>query len=268
MFWEWLGSSPQAPTILAFHGFGGSGQDFEPVAKALDRLGLNWIAPHAHRFASRDFENEVSSSMREAFLLSIHEKVKASGVRRPIVMGYSMGGRIALQYALKYKEFIRGLILVGTTPGISSANLMLERRQMEAAWIQKIKDEGVVAFQSYWQTLPVMASQARIPREVREAIRKRRRAVLPSELIFSLKSFGQGFFPPLWEAVSQLDIPTLLVAGANDEKYCKLAQAMQKYLQRGHVERIPHAGHAAHLENTPLFANCCEKFINRLVSEK
>ena len=267
-FWEWLGSSPESPTILAFHGFGGSGQDFEPVAKVLDHLGLNWIAPRLSAFAPRHSPDEESYLLREEFLRLIHQIIEDYGVKRPIVMGYSMGGRIALQYALCHQESVRGLILVGVTPGIRDSSLMLERKHLEDEWIQMIESDGVSAFQDYWQTLPVVASQVRIPEEVKEAIRNRRRAALPRELIFSLQLFGQGVFPALWDNISQLAIPALLVAGADDEKYLELAHEMQKEMKHGTAEAIPNAGHTAHLENTPAFAKCCEKFINKLVSEK
>lgn len=269
-FWKWLGSSPESPTILAFHGFGGSGQDFEPVAKALDHLGLNWIAPRLSAFTPRHahFPDEEPYLLREEFLRSIHQIIKECGVKKLIVMGYSIGGRIALQYTLCHQESVRGLILIGATPGIRDASLMLERRELEEEWIDRIDSEGVVAFQNYWQTLPVVASQVRIPEEIKEAIRNRRRAALPRELIFSLKLFGQGVFPALWDNISELEIPALLVAGADDEKYLELAQEMQKEMKHGTVEAISSAGHMAHLENTPAFANCCEKFINKLVSEK
>lgn len=267
-FWEWLGSSPVSPTILAFHGFGGSPQDFEPVAQALDGLGVNWMIPRLSSFAPKHLPDEDPQLLRTQFLESVHQLVRAHGVERPIVMGYSMGGRMALQYALCYQESVRALILVGATPGIRDSNLMLERRLMEDDWISTIEHEGVAAFQAYWQALPVVASQERIPTAIKTSMRNRRRAALTRELVFSLKLFGQGIFPAPWEAIEALNVPTLLTAGAEDLKYLELAYQMQKVMPHAVVEPIPNAGHTAHLENTPAFAHSCEKFINSLVNKK
>lgn len=238
------------------------------MAKALEGVGLNWLVPRISAFAPRHLPDEKPALLREAFLNSIHDAIEAYGVKNPIVMGYSMGGRMALQYAPSYQESVRGLVLIGATPGIRDTNLMLERRQKEEAWIHKIENEGVAAFQAYWQALPVVASQTRIPEEIKEVMRNRRRAALPRELIFSLNLFGQGVFPALWNNLSQLEMPALIVAGSEDEKYLELASQMAKSMKQGTAEAIPNAGHTAHLENILAFASCCEKFINNLVSAK
>ena len=64
----------------------------------------------------------------------------------------------------------------------------------------------------------------------------------------ALAEIGTGALPPLWENLGEIDVETVLVCGAEDEKFSAVADAMRARLPRSRVVRVPACGHAPHLE--------------------
>jgi 2-succinyl-6-hydroxy-2,4-cyclohexadiene-1-carboxylate synthase len=160
-----------------------------------------------------------------------------------VVVGYSMGGRLALHAALRSP--VAGLVLLGASPGIEDAT---ERRRRRAAdeeladWIEAHSIEEVV---DRWERNPVFATQ---PAELVAAQRPGRLAHSPAQLAALLRSAGQGALPSLWDRLAELRLPVLALAGSEDRRYAAIAEQMAAKGRRIEAAVIPDAGHAAHLE--------------------
>jgi pimeloyl-ACP methyl ester carboxylesterase len=99
-----------------------------------------------------------------------------------------------------------------------------------------------------WVALPLFASQAALPEETRARQREHRLASTARGLAGSLRGMGTGVMPPLWDRLPELDVPTLLLAGALDDKFCAIARSMAGLLPDARLEIVPSSGHAVHLE--------------------
>ena len=96
------------------------------------------------------------------------------------LLGYSMGGRLALYFALAYPERTRTLTLVSASPGIASLTERAERRRRDNALADRIEQDGIAAFVDYWQSLPMWKSQRRnLSLEQRQHLREQRLHNLP-----------------------------------------------------------------------------------------
>jgi 2-succinyl-6-hydroxy-2,4-cyclohexadiene-1-carboxylate synthase len=202
-------------------GFMQRGEAWEPVAGALaERYRVRCLD-----FTTWTFEERI-------------EEIPTGGA----VVGYSMGGRIALHAALRDPGAFRSLALVGVSAGIDDRDERLRSDDQLADWIERHTIEDVV---ERWESQPVFASQ---PAELVLAQRAGRLSHDPKLLAKLLRSAGQGATPPVWDRLRELRCPVLLIAGERDERYGEAAQRMASLIPRADVRIVPGAGHAPQLE--------------------
>ncbi len=160
-----------------------------------------------------------------------------------VLVGYSMGGRLALHAALRFP--LAGLVVLGASAGIEDAGERQQRRAADeelAGWIETHSIDEVVA---RWERNPVFASQSPALVAVQRPGRLRHE---PAQLAQLLRSAGQGTLDPIWDELGALDAPLLALAGERDAPYVAAARRLAAAVPRGTAATIPGAGHAAHLE--------------------
>ncbi len=175
------------------------------------------------------------------------------------VVGYSMGGRLALAAALRRPGKFGALILVGTSAGIEDQEARTERRLADEELADWIEGHSIEEFAERWEAQPVFASQ---PPELVMAQRPGRLAHDPSRLAQLLRSAGQGMFDPVWHRLEEIDCPVLAVAGELDSKYADASYRIAERVKHGRARLIPGAGHAPQLEQPGEFAAVLLDFLD------
>lgn len=160
------------------------------------------------------------------------------------VLGYSLGARAALHLALAHPGRVRALVVVSGTPGIQDPVMRQERRRRDEALADELERQGDLAgFLDRWLAAPMFAT---LPRGA--AQRAARLDNTPSGLAASLRLAGTGAQDPLWDRLTGLDRPTLVVCGATDLRFTSIGQRMVSSLPRATLSVVPGAGHAVQLE--------------------
>lgn len=177
------------------------------------------------------------------------------------LLGYSMGGRLALFTALTYPDRIARLLLESASPGIADDAERAERVRADQALADRIEREGIPAFVDYWENLPLFASQKRLSAEIQAGVRAGRLANNPKGLANSLRGMGAGAQPSLWPRLRELQMPICLIVGKEDSKYTGIADTMMK-AGLSAVVRVLLGGHTVHLEDPDRFAALVEAFLN------
>lgn len=167
---------------------------------------------------------------------------------RGTYVGYSMGGRLALQLALDRPGVVERLVLVGATAGIADAAERADRRRADEVLAAEIEREGVDAFLDRWLELPLFAG---LPADA--ACLDDRRANTAAGLAASLRLAGTGTMdPPLWERLGELRalaLPVLVVVGEGDAKFGAIGRRLVEGIgPSATMAAVPGAGHVAHLE--------------------
>ncbi|MEA2441470.1 MAG: 2-succinyl-6-hydroxy-2,4-cyclohexadiene-carboxylate synthase [Thermoleophilaceae bacterium] len=171
------------------------------------------------------------------------------------LVGYSMGGRIALHAALREPAGLTALVLIGVSAGVEDRE---ERRRSDealAAWMEQHSIEEVV---ERWEAQPVFANQSQ---ELRERQRPGRLSHDPRLLAKLLRSAGQGAMQPVWDRLPTLRCPVLLIAGEQDQSYATAAHRMAERISEARVRIVPGAGHAPQLEQPELVAQLLDEYL-------
>ncbi len=230
--------------VVFLHGFLGAKDDWKMVADKLGstlmKLGVDLPGHGESHVGANAFSFDGCS-------LLIVESVAAMGVRRFSLVGYSMGGRIALYLATRYPQFVERLALISASPGLESEIERTERARNDDSLAMKLEAEGLPTFLDDWYGQPLFASLKARPELLAKVIERRGKGSSRS-LAKALKSLSAGRQPSLWEELRSLTVPALFIAGEMDSKYASLARRMADLCPNGKPCIIAQAGHAVHLE--------------------
>lgn len=230
--------------LVALHGFTGSGSDFR-LLNALLESDRKLIAPDWPGHGTKSGLRNESEYSLESHMRVIDEATAGESVE---LLGYSMGGRLALHYALSRPERVVRLILIGSSPGLRTEAERLERRSGDAALADFIRSQGVAAFMRYWHGQTMFQTLQSLPDErLREVMAARGRND-PEGLSLSLLHVGTGALPSVWERLHELKMPVDLVTGTKDLKFTAIGREMVTLIPRARLGEVDDAGHAVHLE--------------------
>ena len=249
--------SPQHPLLLLLHGFTGSNASWKT-------LGERWaaryyvVAPdlpgHGHT-PPQSHPQEMSmaqTARRISLFLSYLSSAKAT------VLGYSMGGRLALHVGATYGDQVSKLILESASPGLAGPEEQKVRREQDQALADTIEAKGLAWFIDYWAQVPLFKSQ---PQELKRRENETRATHTAFGLAQSLRGAGTGEQDSLWEALPKLKVPTLLVTGKLDTKFRAIAEKMARHIPKAIWVEIEKAGHNVHGECPDQFFDCVNQFL-------
>jgi 2-succinyl-6-hydroxy-2,4-cyclohexadiene-1-carboxylate synthase len=228
-----------APDVVLLHGFTHTGASWDPVVSAL---------PERYRALAPDIRGHGWATAREPVTLeAVLDDLAALAPARFTLVGYSMGGRLALHAAAApaLGDRIDRLVLIGASPGIADQAERDARRDADNDLAEQVETMTIEDFAEQWARTPVLAGQ---PPAVAAAVHADRLRSEPAGLARALRGLGTGALPSLWGRLQTIKAPTTLVVGERDEKFRALAREMASGLPKADVVVVPATGHAVHLE--------------------
>jgi 2-succinyl-6-hydroxy-2,4-cyclohexadiene-1-carboxylate synthase len=262
----------RARRLVLLHGFTGSARSWGPPALAgLEHAGLAPRPLDLPGHGARAGEVGPARFTRDSV---VHEVARALESRAasepepegrgvpPALLGYSMGGRLALHCAAALGHRIGALVLESASPGLRTESERTARRVADEALAARIEAQGVEAFVAEWEALPLFASQAGLTRERREALRQGRLANDAASLAAALRGLGTGVLPSLWDRLGEIRVPTLVLAGGLDRKFVGLGERMAAALPNATLRVVPDAGHTVHLERPDTWVRAVHDFLS------
>jgi len=255
-----LHGDPARPRVILLHGFMGSVRDWDEVVRILkhDYCCLLVDLPgHGKSLDTADDAYTLAGAARE-----VAQIMQTAGPAPAAVIGYSMGGRLALYVALHHSHLCSALVLESATAGIPEATARAERRALDEKRAEELEQGIFEEFLRTWYSQPVFASLASTPR-ILESVMKRRRLNDPRLLAKALRGLGVAAQPSFWENLPALTMPALCITGERDEKYTRILQQMARMMPRGKVEIVAESGHNVHIENPSGFLERIKSFLGK-----
>ena len=240
-----------APSIALLHGFTQTAACWGPFADELSTT---------HSLVAIDLPGHGGSGEVRANLSQTTELV-ASSIDRSIVIGYSLGGRVALHLALGHPQLVERLVIISATGGLDSEEERRQRRVADESLADHLEDIGVDAFLDEWLSQPMFASLT-----AQQSFRELRATNAAAGLASSLRLCGTGTQESLWSRLGELTMPVLVIAGANDEKFTHLGHRLVESIgTNASIQLIDNAGHSAQLENPEGTAAAITKWLSEVL---
>ncbi len=275
---------PAGPPLLFVHGFLGEAADWDAlrallgtdVAAACFELPGHGAAPPVIGAAS-ERSAEAAHRLRRP-PAGLAEPMAAAGwfpaaARRleracarlpapPVLVGYSMGGRLALYAAVRRPGVARALVLLGADPGIAEPAARAERRARDDALARELaaaaNEQAFAAWLRRWYAAPLFGRLNRHP--AFESLLRRRLRQRPGTLAAALRGLSVSRQPALWNALQALPVPALFIAGAEDARYRAVAARIAALGPPRQAAVCPGAAHAVHVEQPEALAGLLRSF--------
>lgn len=248
-----------AKTIVFLHGFTGSSRDFLGIPDSIISNYRCLIPDLPGHGKTRVLEDETV--FKAAGQVALLEKWLGSlGQSKFHLFGYSMGGRLALQFAVKNSHHLHSLTVVSTTAGINEEAVRQARAKADVQLAQKILSSEAVDFLTAWLTQSLFQGIAERGRAFIAQEVVRRLPIHPSGLACSLKYFSTGVMPPVWHQLTDIKTPTLVIAGSRDRKYLVLASEIATLMPNATL-RILETTHAPLIESPHLLWKHVTEFL-------
>jgi pimeloyl-ACP methyl ester carboxylesterase len=266
---EW---STEGVPLLLLHGFGNDAHiwdDFAPsVAPYYRTLALDH---RGHGDSAWDPERRYE---HDAMVADVEAVTAALGISRLVVIGHSLGGRIATLFAGRHPERMAGLVLVDIGPEVDARGRMRIRQDVEAnvAPVFGSVDEYARALSLAY---PVARGNV-LQRMARHGLSRRDDGRFELKMDPALRG---GFGAPessadadareketaaaLWDALARIPCPTLVVRGAaSDILSPEVADRMvEEVLPNGRLAVVGRAGHSVMTDNPEGFRDAVADFV-------
>jgi len=208
--------------IWALHGFLGEGRDWDFLREA----GFPVESPD---FLIAPLHSTIAEWGKE------FADTVASRDRRPVLLGYSLGGRIALHALIARPEVFRAAVIVSAGLGVEGEPARSQRRAQDEQWARRFETESWSSVVKAWNAQPLFAGTPERPRDESRFNR--------AALAHALRAWSPAAHEPLMPQLSGLQLPILWVAGERDAKYVAEARRAEAALAKCEVWICPDAGH-------------------------
>lgn len=247
--------------FLLLHGFTGSTESWKPFIEKWSK-DFKLIAVDLLGHGQTDHPDDDQRYSTESAVRDILELLNLLGIEKTNILGYSMGGRLALSFSVLYPEKVSSLILESSSPGLVTEEEQLARQDSDKILADKIERDGIEVFIAYWEKLPLFKSQAQsLSTQEKQRLRAERLNNNKQGLANSLRGMGTGVQPSWWNHLQSLQIPVLLLVGERDEKFCQINQLMNKSIPNSNMMIVKDAGHIIHMEQPEIFGKIVMDYI-------
>ncbi|MEE3718860.1 2-succinyl-6-hydroxy-2,4-cyclohexadiene-1-carboxylate synthase [Tumidithrix elongata RA019] len=271
IFHYYASGNSSHPAILFLHGFMGDRYEFkEVIARLCERFYCLAIDLPGHG------ETQVTGGDRNFEMMptanGIVQFLEALNIGQCFLVGYSMGGRLALYLTLYFPQYFRKAVLESASPGLKTEMERIERLQSDRKLARELENGDLFSFLVRWYNQALFASTKAHPDFERMLAKRSQNS--PTNLAKSLCNLSTGKQPSLWDKLQNNQIPLLLLAGELDRKFVALNTEMV-YVSGSErtkenpvrLEIISNCGHNIHFENPAIFTPQVSDFLSRSSGE-
>jgi len=224
------------PWLVFLHGFSGDSREWQPVGEQLSALPRLYLDLPGHGGSA-----DIPVTNFDDVNRLLCNTLISYNILKYWLVGYSLGGRIALYHACQRPQGLCGLIVEGAHPGLTHDDEREQRRASDAAWAARFRHQPLSDVFTEWYQQPVFASLSASQRQQLVSLRSQNNG---ATLAAMLQATSLAEQPDLRPALSRRDHPFYYLYGERDNKFGLIAAGLAAT-----CFAIPHAGHNAHRDN-------------------
>lgn len=251
------------PSILFLHGFMGDRHDFDPItSRLIDQYQCLAIDLPGHGETQVTEEAEYGMELTARAIIGVLDQLQIS---QCFLVGYSMGGRLALYLTVHFPARFLRVVLESASPGLKTEEEREQRVQRDWHLATDLETTDFADFLKNWYDQPLFASikhltdRSRISPTFAQMLEQRQQNQ-PHKLAKSLRNLGTGSQPSLWVKLAQNQVPLLLLVGDLDRKFVQINQEMQTLCSSAKLQIMTGCGHNVHFENVQGFVESLRGF--------
>ena len=247
------------PTLLFLHGFMGSSadwtEDFVPFFSD-EHYCISLDLP-GHGRTKAEHRDDYSMNRCAAGITGLLDSLAVSQAN---VIGYSMGGRLALYMAVNFPGRVGKVVIESASPGLASDAERRARIEQDRKLADRIQHMPIDQYLDEWYAQPLFATMDKASDRYQKMLTRRVQND-PRKLRLSLEMMGTGAQPSLWDKLEKIRSPLLLVVGERDEKFRQIADEMARHCPSAKTEVVENAGHSVHFENPQEYTKLASQFL-------
>lgn len=245
-------------TLFFLHGFLGNCNDFQEAISLLSDQFYCLAVDLPGHGKTQVFGGEEYYTM-EKIAQGLISFLQALNINQCALVGYSMGGRLALYLALHFPEYFSKVILESTSCGLKTQAERNQRIEHDFNLAKKLETESFLLFLTRWYAQPLFVSLKKHPHF--EMMLESRLQSNPLELAKSLRNLSTGCQPSLWTKIQENLIPLLLLVGERDPKFISINAEIASLCDFAQLEIVSNCGHNIHRENVNQFVEKSRIFL-------
>ena len=264
--------------VIFVHGFLGNIEDWNPIRNIVKNkfTFINYNLPGHSELT----EGTSKSSMKrngqphnfETTARSLRDLCKINFYKKkiaPILVGYSMGGRLALYTALHYSSVTSGVIIISSDPGIkqkSSRSRRLSDDKELSIKLKMLNNFSTSEWFEQWYSAPLFGNLKQNPHY--QKLLYMRKKIDLKKAADTLVNLSVGNQPSLWNLMKSYSKNGLFIAGALDKKYRRIGEAVGELGSQWSFTVCDNAAHAVHIEQPQTVANLISDFVYNFINNK
>jgi 2-succinyl-6-hydroxy-2,4-cyclohexadiene-1-carboxylate synthase len=239
------------PALVLLHGFMGTGCDWGHVTDALACDYYCICVDLPGHGMSQNVPLAARSGFRQTHKL-LEQTLKRLGVEHYAMLGYSLGGRIAMYHAAQKPKGLRALLLESAHPGLADEQARQERLEHDVRWANRLRIEPITRVLVDWYQQGIFANLT--PEQRSEQIRLKAHCA-PEPIAKMLEATSLGMQPDLRAKLYALSLPIALINGKRDAKFCNINEQLAPQLAQATWLLFRGAGHNIHFEQPDHFVD-------------
>ena len=244
--------------IVYLHGFLGSTDSFDAVKARLRGAHSVYSPPiYGHSGRQTCLPNHDYDAETERLLGLVRERFQSSPVH---LVGYSMGGRLALGMLLKATSQFRSATLISARRGLESAEERAKRREADERWAKMLRSVPLSQFLDTWEARPLFSTMKQLAPATLARLREQRRKHDPVALAHAMMALSLANMPSLSAELSTIQCRVLLMAGEKDANFVEFSADLARRIPNSRTIVVSGAGHNLPLERPDeVAAAICEE---------
>lgn len=250
----------QGEAVVFLHGMTGSTEDWANQMRALlpkyKVIALDLRGHGKSAAPSREGEYSV-----QIFTQDVLELLRILKIRKCCLAGHSLGGFIALEFALRHQNMLAALVLVDTSSGqfARDPNYAQLRQKLD----ELARTQGTeAAFEYDAANNPMRIERFQKHPELREVTRQKVLKTSVDGYIYASRAIGK--WEPVTSRLSEIKVPALIFWGDEDSPFTEAVQILKKGIANSELIRVKGVGHNPHEEAPDVFSKALLKFLDKI----